>query len=212
MKKKLLLFSAFALLSLLVQAQICAGGFFINQNTVYIDEATNSAVIIPTQCDPCILGQAGADICNCRGRCQSDREACNQQCISTYTSPVQLQALGECLDNCYAAYLSCLNTCGEPPAPLRQVLGYAYVIEVYHSPVPNGPGDITDPLQGPPSQTIVSQIITASSLPQSINVALEEDWTEIIGEENYCIVTFLRIFYDDNTCCDFADLFCEIIG
>lgn len=150
-------------------------------------------------CDPCVYGMDGADICRCRYNCEQARDSCAKECIKNFTGFIPL---AQCIEQCDLYETYCKNGCGDMPARRREPIVYHYKLILWwnESLVAN---------QDEPPKLIIDSDFILSNPPNNLSIKLPQVW---FLDKAHCFLFFIRVFYDDGTCCIFYAHGCFPIG
>ncbi len=128
-----------------------------------------------------------------------DREDCIDKCVENFQNGTisGISELANCIEGCgpafgsgtqrtavgfQAAYLAAFNN-----IPFNPFDGTVEQIDISFTPVTNG------------------EINIPSVTPQS-------PWPQIYQGNNTCFLLFIRVFYDDQTFCEFVEVKCNLVG
>jgi hypothetical protein len=154
-------------------------------------------------CDPCIFGAAGARNYCCRKDCIEKSLKCRQNCIQIGGG---LQAIGLCMDQCNDVNNTCVNKCGLVPDASRIAVAYGVGVRVWTSEGLLAPSTINPPNYSWSSG--VNAIVGAPPTSISMPIPVSLNFTT----KAHCLFAYIRIFYNDGSCCDFITFQCKDIG
>jgi hypothetical protein len=154
-------------------------------------------------CDPCVFGspQAAQSYC-CRKECQEARLNCGAMCSQLSG----LAAIGACMDGCNTSLENCMANCGPIPIIRRNPIAYGWGVLVWVSD-----GLLAPPTNVPPSFAFTTGATALSGAPPPSPSILFPP-TLLPINKAHCIFSYLRVFYDDGSCCDFRLFRCVDIG
>lgn len=187
------------------------------QVEVFYDYNTNTLSGIYTGCDPCLLGsQSAVQNCECRRGCtdlipenyQDIIDECKDDCAIEF--PNDPNGYHHCLNYCdqlpFEEYNQCLNACGPPAQPVKEIVAYQYQFIASWARIPFHPWDFTGNYQTETSPVIFSSTINFTPW------VVPNPWPNVASSSNTCYAIILVILYSDNTQCQFIEELCQLIG
>ncbi len=163
----------------------------------------NLSSIIYTGCDIFLLGSPEAAYrCACRVECenfeitpemQQEYEECLDRCAEDYGDDPLYEDI--CFDGCeaqlYAQEIICKDSCGSKPYPVRNIIGYGYVLIAAYERIPFDPRDnMKNWILSMPSGFIQSDkiIIPDWSPPPP--------WPDVYDGNNRCFGIAILIYFE----------------
>lgn len=188
------------------------------QVEVFYEFNTNTPSGIYTGCDSCLLGsQSAVQNCECRRGCtdlipenyQDIIDECKDDCAIEF--PNDPNGYHHCLNYCdqlpFEEYNECLNGCGPPAQPVKEIVAYQYQFIASWARIPFHPWDFT----GNYVVTPWSPIFASSSIT-IVPWTVPAPWPGVVSTSNTFYAIRLAILYSDNTECIFLGQTCQLIG
>ena len=190
---------------------------------IYFDQLTidysspKTVYVSGMNCDICQFGGDGILWCNCIA------EDCENLYFQAMADCEGAPEYGECetqwgIDEAWgdndgsleetccpeAKYIleSCLKQCGHPD-PIRNPLGYTYLIELWYSSE-----ELQIPPNSPPDEAYQAGEIEGEPGPFSYEITTDLNNPSI---QSFCVKTTMVVLYDDGTCCMFRDRLCTTL-